>query len=341
MIAVNVLIVILSCLVIWKASDYFEEATEWIGRNLSDGVKGASLNAIASSMPELFTSFIFLFFLGNADGYSGTIGTTAGSAVFNSLVIPGLVILAVTMFFGVKNISISKKIVMRDGLFLLFSEIVLIFIISSNVITWVEGAVLVLLYVAYLFILFWKKKGVGEVIQLHERVVDEVNAEYKYVGFKAWLVLSLSTIVMMIACYGLVHSVEFIGSYFDIPLIFVSVILAAAASSVPDTIISVRSAKKGDYDDAISNALGSNIFDVTLSIGLPLFVYTVMGNDIIISEQASEDSFQLRIALLILTAITFVVYLGSKKLTKWSGYFMLGLYSLFIGVVTLQILNIL
>ena len=59
------LLVLLSSLIIWRASDAFETASDYLGRNLSDGVKGATINAIASSMPELFTSIFFLFvFLG-------------------------------------------------------------------------------------------------------------------------------------------------------------------------------------------------------------------------------------------------------------------------------------
>lgn len=38
--------VVIAMILIWKLSDYFETATEYIGRNLSNGVKGASLNAI-------------------------------------------------------------------------------------------------------------------------------------------------------------------------------------------------------------------------------------------------------------------------------------------------------
>eukprot|EP01047_Picozoa_sp_COSAG01_P114438 COSAG01_NODE_43112_length_433_cov_0.772455_1_plen_71_part_01 len=48
----------------------------------------------------------------------------------------------------------------------------------------------------------------------------------------------------------------------DVAPYFTAVILGAAASSVPDTIISYKDAMKGDYDDAIANAIGSNIFDI-------------------------------------------------------------------------------
>jgi cation:H+ antiporter len=53
--------VLISTWMIAKACDGFEVAADYLGRNLSEGVKGASINAIGSSMPELFATFVFLF----------------------------------------------------------------------------------------------------------------------------------------------------------------------------------------------------------------------------------------------------------------------------------------
>ena len=87
-ILIPIIIIILCCIVIWKASDGFEASSEYLGRNLSEGVRGATINAIASSMPELFTTIFFLIFLKDTEGFSGGIGTTAGSAIFNGMIIP-------------------------------------------------------------------------------------------------------------------------------------------------------------------------------------------------------------------------------------------------------------
>ncbi len=325
MVILYILGVVIACIVIWKSSEYFEDATEWIGRNLTNGVKGASLNAIASSMPELMTGFIFLFFIHGSDGYSGTIGTTAGSAVFNSLIIPAVIILVVTMFMHVRQIKVSRKVVTRDGLFLLLAELVLIFIISTNTISWIEGLALVLLYVAYIIILFYNN---------NTTTAPQLPANnYTVTGNKAWIYLVLSTTVMMIACLGLVFFVEQIGIVLNIPLIFVSIILAAAASSVPDMFISMRDAKRGNYDDALSNALGSNIFDICIAHGLPLLVYTLIYGSITMTDATTTYSIELRIWLFILTAITVVIYIFSKKLTKMTGIVMIGLYIVFISYV--------
>ena len=85
----------ISCLIIWRSSNGFEIASDFLGRRLPPGIKGATLNAIASSMPEFLTTIFFLFYLGDADGFSGGLGVTSGSALFNLLIIPALAVLVI------------------------------------------------------------------------------------------------------------------------------------------------------------------------------------------------------------------------------------------------------
>ena len=55
------LLIVFCGYVIWRAGDTFLEGSNYIGRNLRDGVKGATINAVASSMPELFIALFFVF----------------------------------------------------------------------------------------------------------------------------------------------------------------------------------------------------------------------------------------------------------------------------------------
>jgi cation:H+ antiporter len=110
---------------------------------------------------------------------------------------------------------------------------------------------------------------------------------------------------------------------------FVAVILASAASSVPDTIISMNDARKGNYDDAISNALGSNIFDICFALGFPLFLFTLIHGPIHMHQEIIDMSSELRMLLLILTILAISVYVFSDKISVLHAVFLLGLYGVF------------
>ncbi|MCK5906582.1 MAG: hypothetical protein KAG37_03280, partial [Flavobacteriales bacterium] len=167
-ILIPLLIIVIMALVIWKSGEGFESASDYLGRNLSNGVKGATINAIGSSLPELLTTIFFLFILRNAEGFAAGLGTTAGSAVFNAVVIPFVVVLAVYFKFNKSEFTISRKVIFRDGIALILVNVLLLVVIKSNFfgetitgdsafsLTWKEGALLMVFYLFYLAYLFLK-----------------------------------------------------------------------------------------------------------------------------------------------------------------------------------------
>ena len=50
----------------------------------------------------------------------------------------------------------------------------------------------------------------------------------------------------------------------------------AAGVSVPDALSSLAVIKEGLGDMAVSNAVGSNVFDILVCLGLPWFIQTAM-----------------------------------------------------------------
>lgn len=345
-------------------------ASEYVGRNLSEGVRGASINAIASSMPEVFTSLFFLFVLMDASGFSGGIGTTAGSAIFNGMVIPAVSVLAVTAMGLTKKIEVSKKVLLRDGIALLIAEFIFLVLISGSSLHWYHGLVLMLIYVVYIVYMFTtmsKKDQEGFLEESHitaEDFEDEershtplwkgivtLDLERVFIGKtqindrKAWVLLVFSTVAIALVCYLLVIACEWIGedTYhvpylgefegLDIPVMFVALILASAASSFPDTIISMRDAQKGNYDDAISNALGSNIFDVCFALGFPLFIFTIIQGPIQMPPEMIDLSSELRLLLWLLTFVAVVIFTTGKYLGRGKAVLLLSIYFLFVSYI--------
>ena len=338
------LLVVFTTWVIAKACDGFEAAADYLGRNMTEGVKGATINAIGSSMPELFVTFTFLFIYANTTGFAGGIGTTAGSAVFNSMVIPALSILVALKMFSLSSITVSRKVILRDGLMLIAAEFILIVTIGETL-EWWHGMMLMLLYVGYAgYMLFSMKKG-GE--EEEEEEEEEENNDNRFLSLlkldlehavignnkmansNSWALLAVSTIAIAIACYFLVEAAELFAHEIGIASYFVAVIIVAAASSVPDTILSMKDAKKGNYDDAVANALGSNIFDICFALGLPLFLYAIIYGPIHIPANVASDIVELRLLLLFLTIGAFLIFFFGNGMGKKKAYGLLALYSFF------------
>lgn len=370
-ILIPIILVAFCSIVIWRSVDGFTVASDYLGRNLSDGVKGATINAIASSMPELFTTMFFLFFLNDEEGFSGGIGTTAGSAIFNAMIIPAIAILAVIYSGVTKRVKVSRKVIGRDGIALILAEFILIILISGNKLMWWHGLVLMLIYVVYIvYMLSTMTKG--EVINSEDYNAsledvdndDDTKANRSLIehglrldleslvigkkqitGANAWPLLILSTLTIAVSCYLLVLSCEWLGakSYhvpllgdfegLDIPILFVALVIASMASSIPDTIISMKDAQKGNYDDAVSNAMGSNMFDICFALGFPLFLYTLMYGPIEMTPEINDRSGELRVLLWLITIVVFFIFYSGKTIGKFKAYLLLFIYAAFLVYV--------
>lgn len=363
-ILIPLLLITVCCLVIWRAGDGFMTASEYIGRNLANGVRGATINAIASSMPELFTSLFFLLIMKDANGFSGGVGTTAGSAIFNSMVIPAVSVLAVIGMGLTKRVHVSRKVMLRDGLSLLIAELIFIILISGSELNWYHGVLLMCVYVVYIVYMFWSmdRKERREFLEQSEEEETVVSYQSKsffmalltfdleqlFIRNKkmsnriAWPLLLCATLSIAAVCYLLVVACEWIGDEvyripflgefhgLGIPVMFVALILASAASSFPDTIISMKDAQKGQYDDAISNALGSNIFDICFALGFPLFIFTLIYGPIHMPPDMVSMSSELRVLLWLLTFVVLAIFMIGEYIGRFKAIMLLVLYFLFV-----------
>ena len=97
---------------------------------------------------------------------------------------------------------------------------------------------------------------------------------------------------------------------------FVALLFAGIASSIPDLFLSAFDARTGDVDDSLSNPIASNLFDICIAFGLPIFLYTAMKGDIRFDDMHNniyEDIYSLVIIMIIITIVFLVSVLFSKR----------------------------
>jgi cation:H+ antiporter len=105
--------------------------------------------------------------------------------------------------------------------------------------------------------------------------------------------------------------------------------VVAAATSVPDAIISIRSARRGEGEVSAGNVLGSNIFDLLVAIPAGVLVAGATVVDYRIAAPL--------VAFLTLATVTlFATLRTSLRLDPREGWALLGLYVCFVAWLGLE-----
>jgi len=284
---VHILVILGTAVGIWLFSDLLSKGTNAIGIRfgIDPGVRGATLDAVASSFPEFCTVVIALF----AGAFDAGVGTIAGSALYNILVIP-----AVSVLVG-GPLAVQKQVVRRDGF--LYVAVVAALIatiwlgpesIETGKVThymspWI-GAGAIVVYLGYVVVLVMQARRGGGTAEAkrEEQKADEheenepkgktAQGDKPLAGWKIPVFVLVGIAGIGVATHFLVHASLALFDIIGLSQAIAGVTVLAAATSLPDTLLSVFAVRRGDADGAVSNAFGSNSFDILICLGLPILV---------------------------------------------------------------------
>lgn len=313
--------VIVCSYLIWLASDWIGRGAEIIGHGWNPGVRGATISAVSSSLPELFVTLMFLNILHDEEGFLGGLATMTGSAIFNILLIPGAMGVVALMAQKHRKGEVSRRVVLRDGTWLVFVQLVLLVFLNLGRFGIVESSMLLALYCGYVFSLFHTNKKRGTMpFKSHRQTFAK----------QVFRLVIAGVVVLGVSCYFLVEGCVLLSEMAGWGLAATALIVAAAATSLPDTFISIREAMGGSPVEGVSNAFGSNIFDLCVALGLPVFLYTVVNGPVELSVQLQHSLIQLWYCMIGLTVTAIVVLALGRSLT-WLGS--ISLLAMYVGFV--------
>lgn len=322
---------------------YFVETLEIISKRLklSSDVAGATFMAVGSSAPELFVSILALFRVTEQQAMGA--GTIVGSAIFNILVIIGASAL-------VKRAYLTWQPVIRDLVFYIFCILLLLFTFRDGVINLTDAIMYIGLYVIYLLSFgFWKKLVPYEITADNDLDDDEENPQHE-IRQSAWtwknalnkllsfffadlskrpqllfLNFGMSVVFLAVLSHLMVESAVHIAQSFGVPEVIIALTILAAGTSIPDLMSSMSVARKGQGDMAIANAVGSNIFDIALGLGLPwLFVILWRGESVQVVTENLESSIVLLFATVV--ALLFLLLVRRWEIGRYAGILLIGSY---------------
>jgi len=118
----------------------------------------------------------------------------------------------------------------------------------------------------------------------------------------------MSIIWVMIFSTLMVWWATIFGETYYIPDTVMGLTILAAGTSVPDMLTSIVNVKKGSANSAVSSSIGSNIFDVTLGLPLPWFIWSLVNGGRAID--VVSDSLLISIVVLVgMVVILWIVFI--------------------------------
>merc|ERR1719384_1794433 len=153
-------------------------------------------------------------------------------------------------------------------------------------------------------------------------------------GKEKWYVVAFTASVLWIALlsYVMVDLADRIGKIIGWGSVLMGLTVLAAGTSIPDALSSVATAKRGMGDMAVANAIGSNVFDILLGLGIPWAIYGAIngGNPYPVDLDKIITFVIILFATLVLTVVTFIVL--KWRLGPRLGQLLLFLYAVFFGL---------
>ena len=267
------IILIVSLVGIVFGADFLVAGAVSIARKfkVSDFVIGAAIVGVGTSMPELVVSFIGAV-NGNADV---AIGNVVGSNIFNVLGILGLT--AVLFPVAVDKKNMRFEIPLCIGVSVLLTLLVFNFFNGAEAtIGRVDGVVLLLLFAFFMWYSFRRDRN--------EAIVEEPSQEDATPLWKAVLKVVGGLALLITSCDFFVDNAVLIAKSFGVNDAFISLTLIACGTSLPELAASLAAAVKKNTQLALGNIVGSNIFNITLILGLSSQVMPLTSSGITIVD---------------------------------------------------------
>ncbi len=288
-----------------KASDWFVDGAERIGIALGipSFIVGVTIVAVGTSLPELASSISGVL-LGSSEI---VVGNVVGSNITNILLVMGLVAV-----FGKGKVEIKRDIMDVDIPMLVASSMLLGFLIMDLTLTYLDAVILLAGLVIFFAYTFTKSDEVSDVDELFEKQ----KVEFKTIA----LVIGSGALIYFSANYT-VDSIQHISDLLGIGTGVIALSLVALGTSLPEVLVSVSAARKGNNEIAFGNVIGSNIFNAFGVMSIPRFFGTVE-----ISSAVSNFSLPMMIAATILFTIICLL----RKISRFEGMILLLFYGVFL-----------
>ena len=310
----NVFLLVLGFVILIKGADWFVDGASAVAGNfkISKMLIGLTIVAFGTSAPEFAVSVKSLI-AGSGDI---VLGNVVGSNILNILLILGASSLVHTL--NVKNNTVKKELPIT----LLISSLLVVLLSDNlfdsnmtNMFTRGDGVTLLLFFLVFIYYLISMARNKTE---------EEVDGNLMKLPNAIGLTL-IGIGCIVLGSNFVVDSASYIAKALGVSERMIGLTIIALGTSLPELVTSVIATKKGEYDIAIGNVVGSNIFNIGVVVGLPVMLFGTIPN-------VTYNPVDL-LVMLVSAALLFIFSYNDYKIKKKEGIIFLTLFVIYYSYV--------
>lgn len=320
-----ILLIPVAIYLISESADWMTDGAAAIAkkRNVTRTALGTVFVSIFTGLPELIISVLAI--------YHHREGIVLGNVLGANIASIALIVGACSM---IKSLKTPRRVIIRDGVFLLAATLAACATMIDGRISRSEGIILLSMYVPYLINLYEMERVEQKYEHDEEANVLDIQMELfgkivgKSVKIKKPAVAFLLGVALLLASGELLlRGAMSLAVLTGIPDIFIGLTVVAIGTSIPDIVTAVNATRKGYDDLAVSEAVGANLFGIMVILG----TVSIIAPDGIAPENNAKLLFLSIGALILITVTLLLAMIRGRRIDKKEGMALMAVYLAYIA----------
>ena len=310
LILTTIILLVFGLTILIRFSDIFVSAASSLSLSLKvpKMLIALTIAAFGTCAPELAISFNSI----KSGASDMTLANVIGSCIVNILLIVGLS--AITRPIKVKERTIKKELPLLVIITTAFFILVTDSLFKKSAVNSLSRADAIMLLIWFILFMFY-------IIGI---VRKNKNNEYdipEYSIVKSIILIIFSLLAITLSSNIVVDNAVLLASQIGISQKIISMTVIVIGTSLPELTMTINAARKDEFDMAVRNIIGTNIFNICIVLGLPIAIY----------GGVSSSSFNIvDTSVVLLSALMFYIFgRSNKELSRREGLLMVLVFILY------------
>lgn len=315
-----ILFLILGFFFLVRGADIFVEGSSSIAKRLRvpSIIIGLTIVAMGTSLPETAVSVTASI----AENNELAVSNAIGSNIFNLMVVIGFCAL-------LAPVAVQKDVLKRDFPFSVLCAVLLLVLgcIGPMVLGHADGAILLVIFAIFIGVLI---RSAMQASKSGNTSGDETAAseDMKIMPVpKSIFFIILGAAGIAVGGDVVVNSASNIATKFGMSQTLVGLTIVSIGTSLPELVTSIVAARKNEVDMALGNAIGSNVFNILMVLGIASAISPIA----FLTENLIDIAILLGFSLLV-----WLFAWTKKKINKLEGAVMLALYAAYVVYICIR-----